>query len=132
MSGTYTEIVEIVAPSSAVAGQTVNIEVRIKNIAAVLMGVMVGGALEYGVIPWPGISFPTDWANVAPGATQTFYGSFTMPSSDVRIHAYSYYYGTDEYGYSAWYFDDEKTKDVNLTELAPKISQFDINDYAIV
>ena len=110
MSGNYTDVVEIVAPSSAVAGQRVDIEVRIKNTYSTTIRIMAGGALEYGVTPWPTIDYP-DWqANVAAGATRTFYGHFTMPSSDVTIHAYSYYRGTDGY----WYFDDERTKDVSL------------------
>lgn len=111
MAGSYTEIVEIIAPSSAVAGQRVDIEVRIKNTYSATIGIMAGGALEYGVVPWPTIDYPDYQANVAAGATHTFYGSFTMPDSDVTIHAYSYYYGT-----YAWYFDDEKTKKVNVTE----------------
>ena len=126
MTGLYTDIVEIVAPSSAVAGQTVNIQVKIKNKYSSTIGIMVGGALDYGVTPWPGIEFPADRANVAPGATHTFYGSFTMPGSDVKIHAYSYWYSA-ETGY--WYFDDEKTKNVSLAELVPAFSDFRIKDY---
>lgn len=112
MAGSYTEIVEIVAPSSAVAGQRVDIEVRIKNTYSAAIGVMAGGALEYGITPWPTIDYPDYQANVAAGATHTFYGHFTMPDNDVTIHAYSYWYGSD----GAWHFDDEKTKEVNLTE----------------
>jgi len=120
------EITEIVAPSEAVAGSTVTIRVTIKNLASVEAGIMVGGALEYGPIPWPGITFPNSWANVPAGQTQSFSGYFTMPNSDVTIHAYSYWYGED----GAWHFDDEKTKNVSLTELAPEVTQFEISDYA--
>lgn len=111
MTGLYTDIVEITAPSEAVAGSTVNIQVKIKNKHTSTIGIMVGGALEYGVTPWPSISFPTNWANVSPGATYTFYGSFTMPTLGVKIHAYSYYYTAD-----GWVFDDEKTKSVSVIE----------------
>lgn len=120
----YAEIVEIVAPGSAVAGQTVSIEVKIKNLYSSAIGIMVGGALDYGVTPWPGVNFPDDIANVAAGATHTFYGSFTMPDSAVKIHAYSYWY-SPETGY--WYFDDEATKDVSLAVLKPTFSGFEIN-----
>jgi len=112
MAGTYTDILEILIPSEAVAGQTVAIEVKIKNTYSVTIGIMVGGALDYGETPWPTIDFPDNSANVAAGATQTFSGSFTMPyyppGKIITIHAYSYYYGSDGY----WHFDDEKTKDV--------------------
>ena len=126
MTGLYADIVEIVAPSSAVAGQTVNIQVKIKNKYSSTIGIMVGGALDYGVTPWPGIEFPADRANVPGGATQSFDGWFTMPDSDIRIHVYSYYYSA-ETGY--WYFDDEKTKNVSLAELVPAFSDFKIKDY---
>lgn len=128
MAGTYTEIVKIVAPSEAVAGQTVDIEVEIKNTYSATIGIMIGGALDYGETPWPTIDFPDNSANVAAGATHTFHGSFTMPDSDVTIHAYSYYYGSDGY----WHFDDEETKDVSVTELVPEFSRFEIADYKTV
>ena len=128
MGGIYTEIVEIAAPSSAVAGELVSVEVKIKNTYSSTIGIMAGGALEYGVTPWPGINFPDSVANVSPGETHSFTGWFTMPDRDVEIHAYSYYYGGDGY----WYFDDEKTKKVSLAELAPEFSQFAIADYSVV
>lgn len=125
MAGTYTDIVEIVAPGEAVAGERVDIEVKIKNTYSATIGIMAGGALDYGETPWPTIDFPEYSANVAAGATHTFYGHFTMPDSDVAIHAYSYYYGSDGY----WYFDDEKTKDIDVAELISQFSQFEISDY---
>jgi hypothetical protein len=70
---------------------------------------MVGGALEYGVTPWPGIEFPTNWDNVPGGATQSFNGYFTMPDQAVKIHAYSYYYAD-----GTWHFDDEMIRTVDL------------------
>jgi hypothetical protein len=107
----YAEIVEIVVPAEAVAGSRVDITVRIKNKHASAIGIMAGGALEYGVTPWPGITYPTSWANVGGGVTYSFAGYFTMPPANVKIHAYSYFY-TEE----GWRFDDEKTKDVKVTQ----------------
>jgi len=107
----YAEITEIVAPSSAAAGSRVDIQVKIKNKYTSAIGMMVGGALEYGVSPWLGITFPTSTANVNAGVTCIFSGYFTMPSKGVTIHAYSYWYGAD----GTWHFDDEKTKNVSLT-----------------
>jgi len=109
----YADIVGITAPSEAMEGSRVDITVRIKNFYSSIIGIMAGGALEYGVSPWPGISFPENSANVDPGSTRSFSGSFTMPNKKVTIHAYSYYYASDGY----WYFNDEMTKTVNLVEV---------------
>jgi hypothetical protein len=105
----YADIVEIVAPARASADARVDITVKIKNKYTSAIGIMVGGALEYGVTPWPGIEFPTNWANVSGGATQSFSGYFTMPDRAVKIHAYSYYYAE-----GSWHFDDEMIKTVDL------------------
>ena len=124
----YAQIVEIVAPSQAKSGERVDITVRIKNTYSAVIGIMVGGALEYGVSPWPGITFPSNSANVNAGVTYSFSGYFTMPNKAVTIHAYSYWYGAD----SAWHFDDEKTKSVNLATLTPQVSEFKIADFTRV
>ena len=121
----YADIIEIVAPDKALGGDRVDITVKIKNLYSSTIGIMVDGALEYGVTPWPGIEFPTSWANVPGWATQSFNGYFTMPDRDVKLHAYSYYYAADSY----WYFDDEMTKVVNLAALTPKVSEFKILDF---
>jgi hypothetical protein len=123
----YADIIEIVAPSQVVPGHRVDITVRIKNTYSSVISIMVGGALEYGVSPWPGISFSENWANVNAGATYSFSGSFTMPDKKVTIHAYSYWYGADGY----WYYDDELTKAVEVTTVSePSISDFRIADFA--
>lgn len=124
----YAQIIEIVAPSQAVPGERVDITVRIKNIYSSAIGIMVGGALEYGVTPWPGITFPENSANVNAGATYSFSGYFTMTNKAVTIHAYSYWYGAD----SSWHFDDEKTKYVALATLTPQVSEFKIVDFTRV
>jgi len=102
----YAEIVSIVAPKSAVAGQRVDIEVTVRNLYSSTIGIMVGGALEYGPTKWPKITFPVYSYNTPGGSTHTFEGYFTMPAADTTIHAYSYYYA------GTWYPDDEKTKDI--------------------
>ena len=125
----YADIIEIVAPSQAAAGNLVDITVRIKNTYSGVISIMVGGALEYGVSPWTGIDFPESWANVEGGATRSFSGSFVMPNKKVTIHAYSYWYGSDGY----WYFDDELTKTVDVAAAPqPSISEFRIVDYVKV
>ena len=109
----YADIVGITAPSEVMEGSRVDITVRIKNLYSSTIGIMVGGALEYGVSPWPGITFPESSDNVAAGSTRSFSGYFTMPNKKVTIHAYSYYYASDGY----WYFDDEMTKTVDLAQV---------------
>lgn len=109
MAGVNTEVVEVVVPSSAQVGASVSVQVKIKNTTDEALTIMAGGALEYGVTPWPAVNFTDESAEVAAGETQSFYGSFTMPESDVEVHGYSYYYDEDE---AVWYFDDGETNGV--------------------
>ena len=109
----YADITGITAPSEAMEGSRVDITVKIKNLYSSAIGIMVGGALEYGVSPWPGITFPSPSSNVDAGAIYSFSGYFTMPDKKVTIHAYSYWYGAD----SSWHFDDEMTRTVNLVSI---------------
>ena len=109
----YADIVGITAPFEAMQGSRVDITVKIRNLYSTTIGIMAGGALEYGVSPWPGISFPEPSANIAGGATRSFNGYFTMPDKKITIHAYSYYYGSDGY----WHFDDEMTRSVDLAQI---------------
>lgn len=104
-AGTYTSIVSIVAPSSAVAGSTVNVEVKIKNLYSDWVHI-------YCVAVQDSENRFIDWLDawVAPGATESFYGSFTMPNEDVTINAYSYFEGED----GGLYRDDSKSKTVTL------------------
>ncbi len=124
----YADIIEIVAPTEAAVGSRVDITVRVKNLYSSTIGIMVGGALEHGVTPWPGITFPTNWANVPSGAAQSFSGYFTMPDTRVTVHAYSYYYAE-----GSWHFDDEMTKVVDLAEAVPsQFGSIEIVNYAKV
>ena len=121
----YVEIIALEAPDSAIEGKAVGVSVTLKNISSYNLSAMVGAYLDYGVTPWPEVSFPYNAVTLSPGESHTFDGSFTMPDSDVTIHAYSYWYGSD----GAWHADDKETKDVSLTELVPEFSQFEIVDY---
>ena len=121
----YADTIEIVAPSQAAPGDPVSITIRVKNLYSAPIGIMVGGALEYGVSPWPGITFPDYYANVDGGAAYSFNGYFYMPDRAVTIHAYSYWYGAD----GSWHPDDEMTKAVSLAALTPQVSEFKIADF---
>ncbi len=108
MAGTYTDIVDIVAPSSAVAGETVPVTIKIKNIWTSSFRIYAVGVLD---------SYDRfiDWLDywVPAGSTHSFSGSFIMPDEAVTIHAYSYY--EDEDGYMR--LDDEASKNVSLAEV---------------
>ncbi len=113
MAGVNTEIIEVVVPASAQVGVAVSVQVKIKNTTEEALDIMAGGALEYGVTPRPAISITNGSTEVAAGETETFTGSFVMPSSDVTVYGSSYYYDETE---EAWIPDDEATNGVTLAE----------------
>ena len=122
----YADVIEIIAPSQAAPGSRVDITVKIKNLYSDVISILVAGVLEYGGSLQPGISFTEYSANVVAGATYSFKGAFIMPDSAVVIHAYSYWYGSDDY----WHSDDELTRSVSKSaEPSPTISEFRIADF---
>lgn len=108
MAGTYTDIVDIVAPSSAVAGEAVPVTIKIKNIWTDYVYVAAIGI-------WDSEERFIDWLKewIPAGATRSFSGSFIMPNRGVTIHAYTYFQAGD----GNWYSDDEAEKDVALAEV---------------
>ena len=93
MAGTYTDIVEIVAPSSAGAGDLVNVEVKVRNLYTAPIYIAVSG--RYNGVD---IAFSPDWPVVEAGAIQSFTASFTMPNNDILLEAWSFYWtGTEPY-----------------------------------
>ena len=118
MSGTYTDVVEIAAPGSAVAGSRVDVAIAIKNKYSASVHVAAIGVYDSEVrfIDWLDYWIPA-------GATHSFAGSFIMPGRDVTIHAYSYFEGAD----GSWYYDDESAKDIKLELLKPSFSGLTIN-----
>ncbi|GAI32568.1 unnamed protein product, partial [marine sediment metagenome] len=107
--GIYTDIVEIVAPSSAKAGDWVDVTIKVKNIWTDWVHVWMLGLYD-SVERF--VDF-TDW--IPAGSTHEYTGAFIMPDRDVIIHAYTYYEGED----GGWYFDDEAEKRVSLA-VAPE------------
>jgi len=106
--GAFTEIVDIVAPSSAGEGEMVSVTVKIKNLWTASVRVYCVAVLDSTLrfIDWLDYWIPA-------GATHSFYGSFIMPDESVTINAYSYY--EDINGYLQP--DDSKSKDVALAEV---------------
>lgn len=119
MTGTYTQITEIIAPDNAVAGSIVRAEVHIKNIYSANIHIYCVAVLEESRF--------IDWLDLwqSPGQTLWYAGSFTMPSKGVTIIAYSYYMGVDGY----LYLDDSKSKSVALAALVPTVTEFKLADY---
>ena len=107
MTGEYTDIVEIVAPSNARAGETVPVTIKIRNKYSASINVAAIGLYdsEERFIDWL-----TYW--IPAGETHSFPGTFIMPARDVTIHAYSCYEAED-----GWYYDDEAEKAVSLAEV---------------
>jgi len=112
----YAEVVRVGLVGTPKAGQLVHVNVYIKNISSITRSIMVGCALEYGVVPWPTLNFSPSYADFAPGAEYYFPSSFVVPSVPVNtvinVHGYSYWYGTDGY----WHFDDERIEGFIVTD----------------
>ncbi len=107
MAGTYTDIIEIVAPSSASAGETVPVTIKIRNKYSASLHVAAIGIYDT-------VERFIDWLYywIPAGATHSFSGSFIMPARDITIHAYSCYEAAE-----GWYFDDEAEKPITLAEV---------------
>ena len=122
MTGTYTQITEITAPSSAMAGDTIDIVVRVKNLYSSAIYIAVTASYDGDTIP-----ITPDYQSVDAGVIGVYNGSFTMPNNNVREYVWSYYWTGSE-----WYLDDQAYVDIALAVLTPQISQFQIVDYAKV
>jgi len=111
--GAYSEIIDIIAPSSAPAGSTVWVSIWIKNIWTASVHVAAVGIwdTEKRFVDWLDLWIPA-------GETYSFSGSFTMPNRDVTLHAYSYYEDVDGY----WRFDDEAERNVKLAVVWQKLA----------
>lgn len=105
--GAYTNIVDIIAPASASAGELVNIEAKVKNLAAQVIYISTSGRFDTTIF----YLYP-EYSTVDAGVTSSFSGSFTMPSKDIRVYVWSYYWTGTE-----WYLDDESYVDIALAEV---------------
>lgn len=108
-AGYYTEIVRMIAPSEAAAGDIVTVQVTVRAInwhEAFYIGV----SGSYNGVDF---SYSPNYALVAPGATYTFTYSFTMPSHDVSVDAWTWYWWESE-----WVYDGEHSY-VDITLKVP-------------
>ncbi len=96
--GAYTDIVAIDAPAEAEAGQTVNIQVAVKNLHTT--GIYIACTGRYNGHDF---ALNPEYATVYWGQTHTFTYSFPMLSKDVRIDIWSFYWADPD-----WYEDDHE------------------------
>jgi len=102
MPGTLTDIVEIVAPDSAVRGARVDVAVRVENIDTVPH--LISCKANYN-----GVLFIDEAVRIHSLSAYVFTGHLTMPSKDVTISAGTYYPSGD-----LWIHDDAAEKNVAL------------------
>jgi hypothetical protein len=115
----YADIIQIDAPVSAAVGDTVIIDVSVKNISNNDWNIAVTAGYESTSVP-----FQFDYLLVLPGETVVFRGWFTMPSKNVKVTAWSWHWDGN-----SWVQDDLMTKDIAVTVLTPQVSEFKIADF---
>ncbi len=108
----YADITEIIAPAGANFGDTVNVEVKARNLHTYDITISVTGS-----VPGTVLSFSPDSAKVPPGGIHSYSASFIMPNNNVTINVWSFYWGTDD----EWHKDDEGTKVVALSAMVVRI-----------
>lgn len=118
------EIVEVIAPANANAGDAVLVDVRVKN-----QGQSPGGysyIAVTGVYDSTPLSWQFDYLEVAPQETVVFRGWFTMPSQKVKVTLSSWYWNGNQ-----WVADDSRQFDIDLAGVAPApaFDEFRILDY---
>ncbi|GAI53122.1 unnamed protein product, partial [marine sediment metagenome] len=106
MTGNYTEIIEIIVPATAAAGETVNVEVKVLNLYSGPNDITVTGNVNGLTLHFGGV-----YHTVPAGSIQSFYDAFIMPDRSVRVYAWSWYWGDN-----AWQVvgegDDEAYVDI--------------------
>ena len=117
------DIVKVEAPSQAAAGDTVIVDVHVKNLAADYSYIAVTGSYDSNLV-----SFQFDYLDVGPQETVIFRGWFIMPSKKVRVHLWSWYWDGN-----TWQIkdkgDDYEYRDISLTELMAEFSDMRISNF---
>lgn len=123
MTGTYTDIVGIIAPSSAMPGEPVSIEAQVKNIhPAGTITITATGKIDDTPIYFGSVGYQVPY-----GSTQSYYETFTMLSGGVAVHVWSWVRATD----GSWIVDDHTSVVVADVE-APEYPASDIADFDLV
>jgi len=116
------DIVKIDAPASALVGDTIIVDVSVKNISSADQYIAVTAVYDS-----TGIPFQFDYLLVSPGQTVIMRGNFTMPSKSVRATAWSWYWDG-----SQWVLDDSGYVDIALEAISLQFREFVVSDYAVV
>lgn len=82
------EIIKVAAPSQVSPGETVIVDVSVKNIAGGDRYIGVRGAYDSTKLSW----WQFEYLLVAPGQTVIFRGWFTMPSKNVSLTIWGWYW----------------------------------------
>ena len=115
----YADIIKIEAPTSAIEGATVIVDVSVKNIASSDQYLAVTAVFDSTSFP-----FQFDYLLVSPGQTVIFRGWFTMPSKNIRVTAWSWYWdGSD------WVQDDRYEKQISLSQATSEFGSIEIIRY---
>jgi len=109
MAGTLTDIIEIIAPDGAVAGQRVAVGIPVRNLDTVYDYRAIRLIVEV-LHTNDRLLVLDEYTFIPSGEIYTFSGSFVMPNSDGIIWAYTYH------TYPSWISDDIKFKAISLTE----------------
>jgi len=115
----YADIIAINAPASAATGDTVIVDVSVKNIGSTDWNIAVTAGYDSTSVP-----FQFDYLLVSPGQTVIFRGWFTMPSKNVKVTAWSWYWDGNN-----WVQEEQMTKDIAVAVLTPQVSDFRIADF---
>ena len=107
--GKYSDITSIMAPSSAAAGSTVNVEVRIKNLCSYAINLTATKGRANDEI----LRFGSVQKVVGAGQTASWSDSFIMPDDYVTVSMESWYEGVS----GTWHNDDYAEKDVDLSSV---------------
>ncbi len=119
-AGAYTDIVGIYGLAEAVYGDTVNIQVAIKNLCS--YGIYIAATADIAGVT---NTVSPVYDGVDAGATYYFTISFTMPNNDITLTAWSWYWTGSE-----WLYDDHEAVTIKLKVLTPQFSGFGISDYS--
>jgi hypothetical protein len=111
-AGTLTEIIDIIAPSSANAGDLIGVTVAVKNLSDDSLPISCATAL-YDETP---LDFIPEYLWVEAEEVVSFSASFTMPNKSIRLHVGSFYYTGTE-----WVQDDYSYIDISLEGAPPEI-----------
>ena len=115
----YADIIKIDAPSSTAEGATFIVDVSVKNIGTSDQNLAVTAVFDSTSFP-----FQFDYLLVAPGQTVIFRGWFTMPSKDVEITAWSWYWDDSD-----WVQDDRYEKQLSLSQATSEFGSIEILRY---